>query len=183
MVNQQVYQFTCLPFGLATSPSCRKFTKIPRPVVQLLCRIQLLCIPWQLANLDGLAIPGEFPCTVIYQSAILLGLSYQIWANTSDTHTRFQFICMDFRTSDFTIAPLPKMLLKVQKILDHWRLSSTVSALDVHRLGDVIQYMALLVLRGQLHFRPIQWWALEAWDQSTQDWSTWITVQGWVLHR
>ena len=34
MVNKQVYQFTCLPFGLATSP--REFTKLLRPVVALL---------------------------------------------------------------------------------------------------------------------------------------------------
>ena len=33
-VNKQVYQFTCLPFGLATSP--HQFTKLLRPVVALL---------------------------------------------------------------------------------------------------------------------------------------------------
>ena len=33
-VNKKVYQFTCLPFGLATSP--REFTKLLRPVVALL---------------------------------------------------------------------------------------------------------------------------------------------------
>ena len=34
VVNKQIYQFTCLPFGLATSP--REFTKLLRPVVALL---------------------------------------------------------------------------------------------------------------------------------------------------
>ena len=34
VVNKKVYQFTCLPFGLATSP--REFTKLLRPVVTLL---------------------------------------------------------------------------------------------------------------------------------------------------
>ena len=34
MVNGRVYHFTCLPFGLATSP--REFTKLLWPVVQLL---------------------------------------------------------------------------------------------------------------------------------------------------
>ena len=34
VVNKKVYQFTCLPFGLATSP--REFTKLLRPVVALL---------------------------------------------------------------------------------------------------------------------------------------------------
>ena len=33
VVNKQVYHFTCLPFGLATSP---QFTKPLRPVVALL---------------------------------------------------------------------------------------------------------------------------------------------------
>ena len=34
VVNKKVYQLTCLPFGLATSP--REFTKLLRPVVSLL---------------------------------------------------------------------------------------------------------------------------------------------------
>ena len=34
LVNKKVYQFTCLPFGLVTSP--REFTKLLRPVVSLL---------------------------------------------------------------------------------------------------------------------------------------------------
>ena len=34
VVNKKVYQFTCLPYGLATSP--REFTKLLRPVVSLL---------------------------------------------------------------------------------------------------------------------------------------------------
>ena len=34
VVNKKVYQFTCLPFGLATSP--REFTKLLRPIISLL---------------------------------------------------------------------------------------------------------------------------------------------------
>ena len=34
VVNKQVYQFTCLPFGLVTSPL--EFTKLLRPAVTLL---------------------------------------------------------------------------------------------------------------------------------------------------
>ena len=35
VINHLTYQFTCLPFGLATSP--QDFTQLLRPVVQLLC--------------------------------------------------------------------------------------------------------------------------------------------------
>ena len=77
----------------------------------------------------------------------------------------FNFIGMHFRTQDFIIAPLPKMLTKVQSIINHWCLADTVSALDLHKMLGTIQYMAPLVPRGCLRFRAIQWWASEAWDQ------------------
>ena len=93
----------------------------------------------------------------------------------------FQFIGMQLRTQDFIVTPLPKMWFKVQVILDHWRWATTVSDLDIHRMLGTIQYKAPLVPRGQLRFRPIQWWALTAWDQFTEDWDEWICVPDWVI--
>ena len=60
----------------------------------------------------------------------------------------------------FTMAPLPKMITKVQAILDHWRFVTTMSALDLHRMLGNIQYMALFVLRGRLRFQPpvVSYW-------------------------
>ena len=95
----------------------------------------------------------------------------------------FQFIGMQFRIPDFTVAPMPKMQLKVQAIVDHWRWVTTVSALDVHRMLGTTQYMAPLVPRGRLFFPPIQWCALTKWDQSTEDWDQWICIPDWVIRQ
>ena len=78
------------------------------------------------------------------------------------------------------VAPLPEMRIKVQAILDHWRFATVVSALDVHRMMDTIQYMAPLIARGCLCCRPIQWWAIGAWETS-EDWSQHFHVPDWVL--
>ena len=62
---------------------------------------------------------------------------------------------------DFMVAPLPKMRVKVQSIIDDWQVAASISALDMHRMLGTIQYMAPLVPRGwlRIRFHPIQWWA------------------------
>ena len=89
---------------------------------------------------------------------------------------------MNFRTQNFMVAPLPKMQTKVQSIINRWLLADTVSAMDIHKMLGTIQYMAPLVPRGRLRFRPIQWWASEAWDQTTEDWAHRTTFPDWVIH-
>ena len=82
----------------------------------------------------------------------------------------FEFIRMHSRTQEFTMAlPLPKMRIKVQVSAPLALGHSSVSI--KHRLLGTIQYMAPLVPRGRLHF-PIQWWALTAWDQTSEDCSS-----------
>ena len=73
------------------------------------------------------------------------------------------------------------MWTKVQAILDHWRFVTAVSALDIHRILDTIQYMASLVPWGQLHFWPIKWWSIGAWDQTSE--AQHIHVPDWVIHQ
>ena len=47
----------------------------------------------------------------------------------------------------------------------------------------VVNFMATLVPRGRLRFRPIQWWAKDAWNQVTGRWSDRIQVPATVLHQ
>ena len=74
------------------------------------------------------------------------------------------------------------MWIKVQSIINHWRLADTVSALDIDKMLGTIQYMAPLVPRGRLRFWPIQWWASEDWDQTSENWAQVITVPDWIIH-
>ena len=93
----------------------------------------------------------------------------------------FQFIGMQFNTRQFTVAPLPKMRLKVQSVHQHWMTSPNITARDLHRLLGMVVFMASLVPRGRLHLRPVQWWAATAWCQRTGRWTDRIKVPQWVL--
>ena len=93
----------------------------------------------------------------------------------------FQFIGMQSNTRQFTVAPLPKMRLKVQAVHQHWMTNPNITAKDLHRLLGMLVFMASLVQRGRLRLRPVQRWAATSWCQTTRSWSDWITVPQWVL--
>ena len=88
---------------------------------------------------------------------------------------------MQFNTRRFTVAPLPKMRLKVQSVHQRWTTDPNMTARDLHRLLGMLVFMALLVRRGWLRIRPVQWWAARAWCQRTGNWSDRIQVPQWVL--
>ena len=88
---------------------------------------------------------------------------------------------MQFNTRRFTVAPLPKMRVKVQSVHHHWMANLNITARDLHRLLGMLVFMASLVRRGRLRLRPVQWWAATAWCQRTGNWSDRIQVPEWVL--
>ena len=181
VVNKKVYQFTCLPFGLATSP--REFTKLLRPVVLLLRQqgVKLhVCLDDWLIRADT---PEEAQLHAQTTIKVLQFLGWIINFEKSDLTPSqdFQFIGMQFNTRCFTVAPLPKMRVKVQSVHQHWMANPNITARDLHRLLGMLVFMASLVRRGQLRLRPVQWWAATAWCQRTGNWSDRIQVPQWVL--
>ena len=181
VVNKKVYQFTCLPFGLATSS--REFTKLLRPVVSLLrqqgVKLHVYLDDW-LIRADT---PEEAQLHSQTTNKVLQFLGWIINFEKSDLTPSqdFQFIGMQFNTRRFTVAPLPKMRVKVQSVLQHWMANPNITARDLHRLLGMLVFMASLVRRGRLRLRPVQWWAATAWCQRTGNWSDRIQVPQWVL--
>ena len=49
---------------------------------------------------------------------------------------------MQFDTQRFTVAPLPKMRLKVQSVHQHWMTDLNITARDLHRLLGMLVFMA-----------------------------------------
>ena len=142
MVNCQVYQFVCLPFGLATSP--QEFTKLLRPVVQLL-RLQGIKLHVYLDDWLIRALPPLLART--HADLVLRVLQYLGWVinfSKSDLvpSQQFEFIGMQFDTCAYTVAPLLKMWVKIQTVLDHWRCCPMVTARDLHRMLGMLTYMA-----------------------------------------
>ena len=181
VVNKKVYQFTCLPFGLATSPW--EFTKLLRPVYSLLrqqgVKLHVYLDDW-LIRADTQEQAQLHAQTTI---KVLLFLGWIINFEKSDItpSQEFQFIGMQFSTGRFTVAPLPKMRLKVQSVHQHWMANPNITAKDLHRLLGMLVFMASLLRRGRLRLRPVQWWAATAWCQRTGNWSDRIQVPQWVL--
>ena len=181
VVNKKVYQFTCLPFGLATSP--REFTKLLRPVVSLLrqqgVKLHVYLDDW-LIRADT---PEEAQLHSQTTIKVLQFLGWIINFEKSDLTPSqdFQFIGMQFNTRRYTVAPLPKIRVMVQSVLQHWMANPNITARDLHRLLGMLVFMASLVRRGRLRLRPVQWWAATAWCQRTGNWSDRIQVPQWVL--
>ena len=151
--DKKVYQFTCLLFGLATSP--REFTKLLRPVVSLL-RQQGVKLH---VYLDDWLIRADTPEQVQLHAQttirVLQFLGCIINCKKSDLTPSqdFQFIGMQFNTRRFTVAPLPKMRLKAQSVHQHWMTDPNITARDLHRLLGMLVFMASLVRRGWLRLR------------------------------
>ena len=181
VVNKKVYQFTCLPFGLVTSP--REFTKLLRPVVSLLrqqgVKLHVYLDDW-LIRADS---PEQAQLHALTTIRVPQFLGWIINFEKSDLTPSqdFQFIGMQFNTRRFTVAPLPKMHLKVQSVHQHWIANPNITARDLHRLLGMLVFMASLVRRGRLHLNPVRWWAATAWCQRTGNWSDQIQVPQWVL--
>ena len=133
VVNKKVYQFTCLPFGLATSP--REFTKLLRPVVSLLrqqgVKLHVYLDDW-LIRADT---PEQAQLHTQTTIKVLQFLGWIINFEKSDLTPSqdFQFIGMQFNTRRFTVAPLPKMRVKVQSVHQHWMANPNITARDLHR--------------------------------------------------
>ena len=119
VVNKKVYQFTCLHFGLVTSP--REFTKLLRPIVWLLrqqgVKLHIYLDDW-LIRADT---PEQAQLHVQTTIRVLQFLGWIINFEKSDLTPSqdFQFIEMQFNTRRFTVAPLPKMRLKIQSVHQH----------------------------------------------------------------
>ena len=179
VVNKKVYQFTCLPFGLATSP--RELTKLLRPVVSLLrqqgVKLHVYSDDW-LIRADT---PEQLHAQTTIKVLQFLGWIINFEKSDLTPSEDFQFIGMQFNTRRFTVAPLPKIRVKVQSVQQHWMANPNITARDLHRLLGMLVFMASLVRPGRLRLRPVQWWAATAWCQRTGNWSDRIQVPQWVL--
>ena len=97
------------------------------------------CLPGRSAYLGGFTRDGEFPTGHI--SVAPSGMDPKLSKVGTPTYSGFRVhhSC----TQEFTVAPLPKMRIKVQ-VIDHWHWATTVSALDMHRMPGTIQYIGPL---------------------------------------
>ena len=148
VVKKRTYQFTCLPFGLATSP--QEFTKLLRPVVAMLrkrgVKLHVYLDDW-LNHADA---PEQAQPHAQMMISLLQYLGWIINFEKFDLTPSqdFQFIGMQFNTRQFTVVPMSKMSLKVLSVHHHCMTNPVVTARDLHRLMGMVVFMATLVPQG-----------------------------------
>ena len=129
-VNHCIYQFTCLPFSLATS---LEFTKLLRPVVALLqlkgVRLRVYLDDWLIRA----SSPAQAQLHANLVIRVLQRLGCIINFDKSEPSQTFDFSGMQFGTITHTVVPIPKMWVKVNNTLDRWRSRPWVTARDLHR--------------------------------------------------
>ena len=101
------------------------------------------CLFGRLVNPYGFTTDGQCPCPAGNQGATPFGMDDQL--SEIRTNPRFPINRHAFQSSGFHRGPSTENVVKNQAILNHWRWTTTVSALDVHRMSGTIHYMAPLV--------------------------------------
>ena len=131
-VNHCIYQFTCLPFSLATS---LEFTKLLRPVVALLqlkgVRLRVYLDDWLIRASSP--AQAQLHANLVIRVLQHLGCIINFDKSELQPSQTFDFIGMQFGTITHTVVPLPKMWVKVYNKLDRWRSRPWVTARDLHR--------------------------------------------------
>ena len=154
-VNEKTHQFTCLPFRLATSP--REFpqaSKTHSGVVKT-AKCQAAHLLGRLADLGRVSRTGPDACPDDHLINAEARMGYQFREVRSNAEPGLPVSGMHWNTWQFRVALLPKMHLKVQSVHQHWMSNPIISAHNLHRLLDVMVFMAMLVHRGRLRLRPI----------------------------
>ena len=123
-----------LPYiRLATS---QEFTKLLRPVVAWLrkqgVKLHVYLDDWLIRaeSSTQAAAHAELTMQVLQRLGWIINFDKSDLVPSQD----FEFIGMHFSTRQFTVAPLPKMRLKVQSVYQLWMAYNSIPARDLHRL-------------------------------------------------
>ena len=137
--------------------------------------LKFACLPGRLADPSLISRSGPNACLFSHQGPPTPGLDYQLRLIRAPAQPNFRFYWHAIRHKHHTMALLNP--------LDHWRSRPWVTALDLHRLLGILNFMATLVPRGRMPLRPVQWWAKEVWCQEEGLWSHVALITPSILHK
>jgi hypothetical protein len=174
--DNKVFQFRALPFGLAIAPLV--FTKIFQVVSAHLHTLSIQIHSY----LDDFLIKELKPDillshtqTVIY---LLLELGFLIsWKKSEVIPSQdFVFLGEHFRMDlGLVFSPEEKFLALRQFILT-FLAKTSVTACQFSQLLGLLNSLADVVQLGRLHICPLQFYLLEHWTPSSQDWEASIPI-------
>lgn len=137
--NNQLFEFTCLPFGLSSAPYT--FSKLMKPIVKFLRSLNILCVNY----LDDYLIIGESfkkcsknvsICLKLFQS---LGLIINFEKSVLIPQTRCKFLGFIFNSVNLTISLTNDKRTNIKKWVDHFLKNK------VHTILKFAKFIGLLV--------------------------------------
>ena len=154
--EKKMYQFTCLPFGLASAP--RLFTKVLRPVVGYLRGIGIRCVIY----LDDLLLLDQNKERLREHTAIALAVlealgflvNYPKSSVTPDQVITFLGFVIDSRSKTLSL-PQEKVAALKQQVRAMSK-KKLVSALALAQLIGKMSAALLAVSPAPLHYRSLQ---------------------------
>ena len=166
----QVFQYICLPFGLAPAPWL--FTKLTR---ELFAHVRSAAIRL-LAFLDDWLILASSQSLCRSHTTFMLNLctdlGFLLNQKKSDLEPKqqFQYLGMYFDTVTWKVSPSPDRISRLQTSLAKLESLDQAPARQIAALLGSMESLAPLLPLGRLHKRLCQRTFRSLWSQSEQSW-------------
>ena len=154
--EERVFQFVCLPFGLASAP--RTFTKVMKPALACLRQLGVRCIVY----LDDLLIMGQSPeearQVTANTLALFQALGFLINWEKSILEPKQEIVFLGLLVSSRTMTlslPSPK-LIDLHREIQSLLTKEVVSVRQLAHIVGKLNSTALAVLPAPLHYRELQ---------------------------
>lgn len=154
--QNQLYEFTCIPFGLSVAPYC--FTKLMKPIVSLLRNRGILCVNY----LDDFLVLGESSQICLANTNLLVGLleSLGFIVNREKsflTPSKCQkFLGFIFNSTNMEIElPLEKKL-SIKQWSSHFRQNSFCKIRELARFIGILVSACPAVTYGWLYTKALE---------------------------
>ena len=177
----KVFQFVCLPFGLAHSPYV--FTRVVKELATILRRrgVRIHCYldDWLILAQDNVSckIHSTEVCTLTNSLGFVIN---QEKSSLSPTQS-FEYLGMLFDTQAFTVQPTLARRQRLQDSVLRLRGAKAATARQLAAVLGQMESLAPLLPLGRLHKRPLQRHFRLQWSQSTEDWDQLISLGQWYV--
>ena len=161
--KSQVFQFTSLPFGLATAPQV--FTMIIKEVklMALTRGIRL----HQYLDISLIRVQSQEEAQVNTQTVVDLTLSLGWIINQEKSELKptqvFSFVGFEYHLDSALVKPTQERWLKLQDLMICLKLKHVLTARCLMSLIGLLASMEKMVPDGLLHMRPFQFHLKEHW--------------------
>ena len=161
--NNKVYEFVCLPFGLATAPLV--FTKVVTTLAAYLHKMNLLLHvyldDWLLRNQcrQTLLRQRDFLLQIVQSCGFLVNLKKSDLTPSQD----FLFIGIRFRTDLGLMLPPPDRIEKIISTVQFVQGLTAIPARAMLSLLGLLNSAADQIQLGRLYLRPLQLLLLSQW--------------------